>query len=173
MRPGLLSALALVLAGGCGHSGGCTELGWYPGLTLSAGAADRAPFADGRYEVTLEAEGDLLRTRFTVRAGRGHCDEGYETASDGTCRLLARGSAAHDYDATLVMPGPTTSFIVNVFFIEGGEEAGPGHARLAVDRDGERVYARAFEPNYERRLPNGPGCGVAVTAHERLEIPLD
>lgn len=155
-----------VLASGCTKD--CTLLGVYEGLIV--GIEDPAGFADGTYELVLEADG--VEVSLVV-----------ELADDGAATCVpAEGQTACAAEASVgdglrlhasIVESYVSGITLNLYYVDVERDdlaGGPAVARVRVVHDGETIGDQTFEPEYERDEPNGEGCGVATRAQVELTL---
>jgi hypothetical protein len=151
----LMLALVAAATGLSGCALTCTAIGWYEGFTLDM--VGSAGFAEGSYEVIVEAEGFEERLRFHVVDGSYTCDD--------FCQLGASSPLYGNLEASFAVGEGIDSFTLHVARDGGG---GPRRLTVTLYRGSELLMSETFEPDYERDEINGRGCGVATRASDEV-----
>lgn len=152
----------------------CTLVDWQDGLSIRVGLDGAESLPPGDYEVVVDADGEEIRTAFSVDSELvAHCaDEPgalcvSEIGLGGDRRLQLEVSAGQYFRGG----GVRDLGIVLVYF-DDGEDGGPARAAVRVEHDGTIIGDQLFEPTYRRYEPNGPGCGWATQAEAEMLLML-
>lgn len=142
MRPSLwllLSALVL----GCQEE--CTDVGCASTLIVELSSE---AWADGEYDVSLEAEGETFSCSFEVTDGK---------AVIGSCPHAAATVDTSEFEEGYVL------------IRYGGSR--PAELSVSVELDGEELDRDDFEPEYEEVDGTVDACSTCLAAQVSLKVP--
>ena len=137
---------------------GCTDIGWFEGLTITMIGPSRRPLLDGSYHIAVVADGVPVTLDLVVAGPRTSCVAG--------CAVSKPNGAGRLVELSLISGG---GIEVSLAYGGGG---GPAVVAIRVSYEGDDVASTTLTPRYRTDELNGPGCGTATQAEAELTLAL-